>query len=177
MHMKLLNFFVLTFLIISCSSPKVAYDFDTNTDFSQYKTYNYATNLQTGLSPLDEKRLIQAVDASMVNKGFTKTENPSVYIDIQTKQFAQRNGNSVGIGLGGGSRGIGGGISVGLPVGKTKTNQELVLNIIDNTNKQLLWQAIGESALKEGVSPEEKQLHYTNLVVKIFEKYPPNSTK
>ncbi len=55
----------------SCNTIRVNYDYDKNTDFTNYSTYNYYPDMDTGLSPLDAKRLLDAVNAEMQLKGYT----------------------------------------------------------------------------------------------------------
>ena len=50
---------------ISCSTVRVNYDFDKSVDFTNYSTYNYYPEMETGLSDLDSKRLFNAIDSTM----------------------------------------------------------------------------------------------------------------
>ena len=49
---------VITFT--SCASIYVNYDYEKQTDFTKYKTYNYYSDIESGLSELDTKRLLDA---------------------------------------------------------------------------------------------------------------------
>ena len=42
--------YLLLVVVFACAGPRVAYDYDTQKDFSKYKTYNYYPDLKTGLS-------------------------------------------------------------------------------------------------------------------------------
>ena len=57
-------------LFVSCAPIYVNYDFEKSTDFSKFKTYNYYGDMQTGLSALDTKRLLDVLDLKMAQNGF-----------------------------------------------------------------------------------------------------------
>jgi hypothetical protein len=46
-------------LLVSCAPIYVNYDYEEATDFSKYKTYQYFGDMETGLSQLDTKRLLE----------------------------------------------------------------------------------------------------------------------
>src|SRR5690606_37711458 len=108
---------VVGLLSVSCATVRVNYDYDREADFTAYTTYNYFSDLDSGMSQLDERRLIGILDSTLQTKGYRLTEEPDFYINILSNVFQARGGNSVGVGLGGGGRNIGGGISLGIPVG------------------------------------------------------------
>ena len=56
-------------MLISCSAIKVNYDYDKAVDFSNYSTYNYYSDMESGLSQLDEKRLLRALDSTLKARG------------------------------------------------------------------------------------------------------------
>jgi len=118
--MRKLLLILITLLFFSCSVIKVEQDYDKDTDFSSYTTYNYFGDLNTGLNELDDKRLIKAIDATMRMKGFLLTEDPDILINILSVDYLSPVRNNVGIGIGGTGRSVGGGVSVGLPVGQSK---------------------------------------------------------
>lgn len=164
--------FAVTFLF-SCNAIKVNYDYDKAVDFSNYTTYNYYPDMQTGLSELDTKRLLDAVDAEMKAKGIQLTGEPDFFINIESNSFQKPRNNSVGVGLGGGGRNVGGGLSVGIPVGGPKIERQIRFDFVDNENDRLFWQAESQSPFKENVSPEARDENLRNLAAKVFEKYPP----
>ena len=68
--MRFLLGFVVVFLMMSCGAVKVDYDYDRDVDFSKYSTYNYFSDVETGLSQLDERRLIRVLDSTLKTKGY-----------------------------------------------------------------------------------------------------------
>jgi hypothetical protein len=96
-------------------------------------------------------------------------------INIQSTVLRGQATNAVGVGLGGGGGAVGGGISVGIPVGVPNIARQIIIDLVDAKKDLLIWQAISESPYKEGDSPMIKEKKMQELVVKIFEKYPPKS--
>ena len=171
--MKSLKSLFILLLLTSCGAT-VDYDYDSKTDFSKYKTYNYFSDIKTGLSELDAKRLYYALDVAMAAKGLQKSDTPDFYIDIKSKEFQENNRSTVGVGLGGSGRNVGGGISIGIPVGRSKVNRRIVVDFVDDTNTGMFWQAVTESSYNPNAKPEQREAHFTDLATKILSKYPPS---
>lgn len=171
--MRTLKFIGLLLLLSSCGAV-VNYDYESSTDFTQYKTYSYFDDMKTGLSQLDTKRLMRAIDAKLATMGLSRSDNPDFYIDIQSQDVLNRNNSTVGVGAGGGSGGSFGGVSVGIPLGGNQNTRELVIDFVDKKqNERLFWQAVSESTYKQNASPEQREAAFTKLVEKIFSGYPP----
>jgi len=69
--MRFLKATILALLIVSCAPIRVNYDYDKTTSFNNYKTYQYYADMETGLSELDTKRLLNTIDSKMKAKGFS----------------------------------------------------------------------------------------------------------
>jgi len=171
--MKLLRILLFTLLIFSCGSINVNYDYDKQANFSDYKTYNYYSDLETGLSALDTKRMLMVLDQALQTKGLSLSENPDFYINIQSEQYEGTNRNTVGVGLGGGGRNVGGGISLGIPIGQSKVSRQIIIDFIDENKSGLFWQAVAESAFNPNASPEKREASLKAIVDKVLSQYPP----
>lgn len=171
--MKSLKFLALLILLASCGTI-VNYDYEKSTDFGNYKSYNYFDDMKTGLSELDTKRLVRAMDRRLKAMGLTRSENPDFFIDIQSQDIQNRNSSNVGIGVGGGGgRGFGG-VSVGIPVGQNKNTRKIIIDFVDkNKGERLFWQAVSESRYDSNTTPEKREAQFEALVEKVFSKYPP----
>ena len=165
--------FALVLGLISCSSIRVNYDYDPDTDFSGYLTYNYYTDMDTGLNNLDTNRLIDAIDAVMQQKGIKLSEEPEFLINIQSQSFYNPQSSSVGVGVGGTGGDVGGGVSVGIPIGSRSLERELVFDFVDIQKNQLFWQCVSSSNYNENASPEVKERKINEIVAKVFSQYPP----
>ena len=171
--MKPLKISLLALLIVGCAPIRVNYDFDKTTNFSNYKTYNYYSEMNTGLNELDTKRLLNALDAKMTAKGFSLSDSPDFFIDIKSREYQEAARNTVGVGLGGGGRHVGGGISIGLPVGQANMNRQITIDFVDENKKQLFWQAVSESSFNPNAIPEKREARLNAIVEKVLVAYPP----
>ncbi|MEP3837997.1 MAG: DUF4136 domain-containing protein [Algibacter sp.] len=173
--MKFLKIAVLAFLIVSCAPIRVNYDYDKTTSFNTYKTYQYYAEMQTGLSELDTKRLLNAIDAKMQSKGFSFSETPDFFIDIKSQEYQEPQRQTVGVGVGGGGGNVGGGISIGLPIGQANVNRQITIDFVDENKKQLFWQAISESSFNPNATPQKREERLNAIVEKVLNSYPPES--
>ena len=79
----------------------------------------------------------------------------------------------MGLGVGGTGRNVGGGISVGIPVGQSDMERQIYFDLIDSHSERLFWQAISVSSFKENLPPETREAQIQSLAAKVFSKYPP----
>ncbi|WP_291871254.1 DUF4136 domain-containing protein [Maribacter sp.] len=171
--------FSLLFVIVlsSCNAVRVQYDYEKTTDFTNYTTYNYFSDLNTGLSALDTKRLLKSLNITLQSKGMLFSEEPDFYINIESNVYQTSNGNTVGVGVGGSGSSIGGGVSVGIPIGQPNIKREIIFDFVDNKKEMLFWQARSVDSFKDNTSPEKRELHLQELVNKVLDKYPPKVKK
>lgn len=175
--MKILRFIPVFMLLVlgSCASVRVASDFDKNVDFTQYKTFAfYKTGIdKVEVSDLDKKRILRAIEEQMLAKGFTKSENPDLLVNIFTKSREQVDVNTFNAGWGygwgwgwnpwmyGGNR---------TSVSRT-TEGTLFIDLIDAKKKEMIWQGEGEGDLTKNNDKKEERIK--EFVAKILEQYPP----
>ena len=170
------------FLFSSCASTvSVRTDYDTRANFNAYKTFAfYKPSVdELEISDLDKKRILRAVEAAMIRKGFVKSENPDLLVGLTTK--AQRSvrtyGNNFGYGYGFGYGGFRYGGAYWNRGGFVNTYETiegtLYLDLIDANKKELIWQGIGQAPLVQG--PEAKEERINEIVTSILAKYPPNA--
>ena len=171
--MRFFKISLLALLIMGCAPIRVSYDFDKTTNFNNYKTYNYYSDMNTGLTELDTKRLLNALDVRMIVKGFSLSDSPDFFIDIKSKEYQEAQRSRVGVGLGGGGGHVGGGISIGIPVGQAKINRQITIDFVDENKKQLFWQAVSESSFNPNAIPEKREARLNAIVEKVLVAYPP----
>lgn len=172
-QMKSATLLLLTILIMGCAPIRVNYDYDKTTNFSEYKTYQYYGDMKTGLSELDTKRLLDAIDAKMASLGFKVSQTPDFLIDIRSAEFQGGPRNTIGVGLGGGGRNAGGGVSIGIPVGQSNVSRQITIDFVDEKGKGLFWQAISESSFNPNATPENREARLKTIVEKVLAAYPP----
>lgn len=171
--MKFLQILLVTIIVSSCVPIRVNYDYEKTTDFTKYKTYNYYSDLETGMNELDTKRLLAAIDTKLQTKGLTVSVTPDFFINIQSSEFQESQRNTVGVGLGGSGRNIGGGLSIGIPIGQSKINRQIIIDFIDENGKGLFWQAVSESNFHPIASPSTREEKLKAIVEKVLSQYPP----
>eukprot|EP00179_Madagascaria_erythrocladioides_P026442 CAMPEP_0198345646 /NCGR_PEP_ID=MMETSP1450-20131203/75283_1 /TAXON_ID=753684 ORGANISM="Madagascaria erythrocladiodes, Strain CCMP3234" /NCGR_SAMPLE_ID=MMETSP1450 /ASSEMBLY_ACC=CAM_ASM_001115 /LENGTH=172 /DNA_ID=CAMNT_0044051003 /DNA_START=1 /DNA_END=519 /DNA_ORIENTATION=+ len=170
--MRSLSILVLSILLASCGAT-VAVDYEERTDWSNYQSYQFYPNIESGLSELDNKRIAKAVDSVFGTSVYTRSENPQFLINFYAKEALSSSRNTIGVGLGGGGGNVGVGGSVGIPIGGPKIEQQITIDFIDAQKDQLIWQAVVDCSLREKATPEQKDKHYLLAVQKALKKFPP----
>lgn len=171
--MRLIKYSFLLLFIAACNSPRAVYDYDQQVNFDQYQTYAIYPDLQTGLSQLDESRLLESLNRKLQEKGFTKSDEAGIYVNVYSKRFEQDNRSRVGVGVGGGGGNVGVGVSGGIPLGQMDTYFELTFDFIDVKNDALIWQAVVETPFDLNDEPQKRQERFDRIVSKALEGYPP----
>lgn len=169
--------FAFLLLLSSCSSVRVATDYDTKANFVAYKSFAfYKPGIdKVDISDLDKKRILRAIEAELIAKGMQKSSNPDVLISLFTKSRERVDINdnvSWGFGFGWGWNPWMWGGANRLNVNQY-TEGTLFIDIIDAKDKQLVWQGIGSGALSVRTSAERKEARINEFVKKILDKYPP----
>lgn len=171
--MKKLLPVIFLFICFSCG-VRVHYDYEKTTDFTQYQSYSYFLNMNTGLSELDAKRLFKAIDETMALKGISLAEDSDFIINIESSTYQDNRSNStVGVGVGGGGGNVGGGISVGIPIGQANVTRQIKFDFVDAKTNQLFWQAISEGSFNPNATPEKQEAALQSMVEKVMKNYPP----
>ena len=160
-------------LVTSCAPIYVNYDYEKQHDFTKYKTYNYYSDLETGLSELDTKRLLSFMDETLKAKGFSLSSTPDLFINITSSEFHESQNSTVGVGVGGGGGNVGGGISIGIPIGQQNVNRQIIFDFIDENGIGLFWQAVSESSFNPNAKPEQRESRLKAIVDKVLAGYPP----
>lgn len=162
-------------LIWSCSPMQVMHDYDDKQDFSSYSTFGFYPEINSGLSELDEERLIEATKSVLESKGFSFSETPDLYINFKSEMFRQQSNNSIGLGVGSGGGGINVGVGGAIPIGGSSSYIALTIDLVDAKENDLKWQAITERRFNPGADPGTKSKIFETIVTKAFQKYPPEN--
>ena len=172
---KLLSLLFITAFISSCSSVRVASDYDDRTDFSVYKTYGFFEPgiEKVDISDLDRNRILRALEDEFAKKGFTKSENPDLLVNFFTKARQEVDVNQFYAGWG---YGWGWGWNPWMWGGNyttvsTSTEGTLYIDLIDAKKKELVWQGIGTGVLT--MDREKKEERIREFVTNILAQFPP----
>ncbi|MCM4155270.1 DUF4136 domain-containing protein [Gramella sp. AN32] len=165
---------LLAVFFTSCSSVRVASDYDREANFGNYGSYAFFKPGidKADISDLDKKRILRAIEVEMEKKGFTKSEDPDLLVSIFTKTNENINiyqgGNPYwGYGWGWSPWYWGSGFNT---VNRTSEGT-LYIDLIDSEGKELVWQGMGTAALASEVNKKQERIN--EIVAKIMEKYPP----
>ena len=173
--------YVLAFVLTSCSSIKVATDYDTKVNFSKYKTFAFFKPGidKADVSDLDKKRILRAIESELLAQGFTKSDNPDMLVSIFTKSRQKINvnqNNNFGYGFGWGwNPWMWNGMNNNVNVSQT-TEGTLFVDFIDKEKKELVWQGIGTGALRIQ-NREKKEERIKLYVAEIISRFPPGKEK
>ncbi|HLV40551.1 MAG TPA: DUF4136 domain-containing protein [Xanthomarina sp.] len=172
----LTSFLLVT--IMSCSTVRVASDYDKEVDFSKYKTFAfYKPGIDKAeINDLDKRRMLRAIESELLAKGFTKSETPDLLVSIFTKSREKVNVYQSGYYPYG--YGYGWGWSPyyygNYNTVNTSTEGVLYVDLIDATKKELVWQGVGTGYLSSSSSKKEERIQ--EFVSSIMAKYPPGAT-
>ena len=177
--MKFLRFLpVLSLLLIvsSCTTVRVAADYDKNANFGNYESFAF---FKPGIdkaevSDLDKKRILRAIDAELALKGMRKNDKPDILVSIFTKERQRVDvyNNNFGFGWGWNPWWYGG---FGGNTVSQSTEGSLYIDLIDAKTNELVWQGLGTARLITHCSVEKKEERIREIVKEIVAQYPPGS--
>ncbi|MBZ0327015.1 MAG: DUF4136 domain-containing protein [Altibacter sp.] len=177
--MKIINFLPLVLVVVlsSCTTVRVATDYDKNANFNNYTSYAfYKPGIDKAkISDLDKKRILRAIDNELMVKGMAKSENPTLLISIFTKEKERVDVYQRNFGYGWGWNPWWYGSYYGNSISKT-TEGTLYIDLIDAKSNELVWQGMGTADLVTR-NMEKKEERIREIVREILTEYPPGSTK
>ncbi|MFT5704617.1 MAG: hypothetical protein ACI8SK_000565 [Shewanella sp.] len=172
---NLISVLFTSVLLSACTStPKSDYDVDY--DFTQLNTYQEKAPAQSN-DPLSASRIQAAITHTLNEKGFTQKKSQADFevtfgyrIDDKPKD------SGLSIGLGTGTWGNGGGVSVGtslgIPIGSDTTKiQTIQIDIINPVTNRLIWRGTDSFDFDHG--GEQKVADTQAAVSNILSQFPP----
>ncbi|CAM1334905.1 DUF4136 domain-containing protein [Tenacibaculum aestuariivivum] len=171
---RLLFLPIIALFINSCSTVRVATDYDTKVDFNNYKTFAfYKKGIdKAAISDLDKKRIMRAIEKELIAKGMTKSASPDILVSLFTKSRERINVND----------NMYGGFYYPFYYGMNRINVSqytegtLFIDLLDAQKKELVWQGIGTGTLSTS-NVERKEAKVKEFVKEIIAKYPPEVNK
>ena len=170
---KIVPFAIALLFLTSCQSVRVVADYDKAAPFNSYKTFGFHKEGvdRAEISDLDKRRILKAIETSLLEKGFTKSETPDLLVNFFTKEKQQvniynNNFNSFGWGWGWGGPYFGTQYNV-----SNSTQGTLYIDLIDTKRKELIWQGIGQGNISTSVNYKDERIN--EFVASILGKYPP----
>ena len=164
---------LLLFIATSCSTVKVAADYDKTANFNDYKTFAfYKTGIDKAeINDIDKRRILRAIETDLLAKGFSKSENPDMLVSIFTKSRKEVNIHNDNFGYYGYSWRWNPYYWQNQSTVSQSTQGDLYIDLIDAKKKELVWQGQGSGYLTQNTNKKEERIK--EFVSKILEKYPP----
>ena len=171
---KIVLMILLGTLVSSCSSVNVSSDFDRNATFSTYKTYAFTKEAEAiAVDDINRPRIFNAVTSELGAKGFTKSDQPDVLIDLKLTAAYKQSATAYDYYGSGYPYGWGGGFTTTTINVENYAEGTLFVDMIDASKKQLVWQGRAVGTLEEHASPEQREKRINDAVKQIFTAYPP----
>jgi hypothetical protein len=171
--------FLFSFILITSCGPTltVTYDYDHTANFSQYKTFRIVKLEQQyqALSQLNQNRIINAVQAQMIAKGFTPSDNADLLVNITSILKNQKELVANSYGYGGGYRPYawgGGNMSTTVNV-QNYTAGSLIIEVATSSGNKLLWEGIGNQDIDAPSNNPDKTV--PAIVQKVMASFPPGT--
>ena len=183
-----LSLTLLMLFVASVSFSQAKADYDKTVDFSKYKTYSFA-GWQDGsdaiLNDFDKKRIHEAFRNEFTARGMEYVQSGgdavvTLFITTADKVNTTAYTNYTG-GMGYSGRwgyaygGMGMGTATTTVSESEWTEGTLVVDMYDESSKNLVWQGILTSTVKE--NPQKREKSIPKNVSKLMKKYPVSPVK
>jgi len=181
----------LALFLLTCSvihAQEVRTNYLAGTDFSKYRTYAWAEEVQ-GMPAIAgvpdqilDTQVKQAVDSQMAARGFTRIAEgkPDLLLSYQLLIDKEKQLNGVGDNLGnwGGGWGPWGG-GLGTFSANTSSNYigTFVVGMYDPAAKKLVWIGGAQHAIEPSKKPEKNQERLNKGAQKLLKDFPPGHNR
>jgi hypothetical protein len=157
----------------------VRYNFDSNADFSKYKTYKWVDIKGDRPDDLTDRQIRDTLDGELAKKGLSKSDSDSadLFVGYQTAINTEKEVTSFDSGWGYGPGWRYGGMGTGISTSTTSTLYvgALTLDMYDSSKKQLVWRGVASKTLDTKAKPEKRQKNLQKGAAKLLKNYPPKS--
>ena len=165
-------FFILILMVLtaSCSSVyNVTHDYNPNTDFSRFKSYDWLPMPESIQSdPITINRIKTAVNSELQAKGLKMTAtNPDFLIATHVGENEKAQITDWGYGYYGTYWGHSRITAYQYPEGS------LILDFVDSKSKDLIWRGSAKADISSATSPENRLKLVNDAVQQILKIFPP----
>lgn len=171
--------FLFFLTMAGCGGPKINLDFDPGVNFSRLRNYTWQPQTdKKSDNPLIDERIRFAVDQVLNEKNYQMISSGKADFSVDYRYQISRASPSsdvhTGVGIGGGSSGMFGGISIGtFGFGNDKDQATLTINIYDTFSGRLIWQGSNTRRAPELSNPAASAAEIIRQVDAILAKFPP----
>lgn len=168
-------------LLLSACSTTIQTDFDTQADFSKYSSYAWFIKPEknkpptAGANQIVDRRIRRAIAGQLASKGFSETsaERADFLVTYYVSLSQQIRMYPTGWGYGWGPYwGFGYGWWPGWGYGGTYVYNEgtIIVDVIDQGRRQLVWRGVVSRALSKSSSSQEK---IDKAIARLMRGFPP----
>lgn len=175
---------ILSMLVFlqSCTGINVSSGYDTRANFKAYHTYAFTSGLRrSSLSRHDKQYIAGAICAELELRGYDMADPVDLLVDVQVK--SKQRGKQVSSDR----TTVEDPDVVKYQVGEEFMNASndldrlkdgtMIINIVDNHERKLIWRGIGISTLDQKGIGEIREANINYAIAMIFRNYPISVTK
>ena len=167
-NQKIFLLVCIALVTTSCYSISVRHDYDTDTDFSSLKTFDWMKDPITAISSAREaivkstlldRRVKEAVNSQLAVKGLKQdAADPDFlivyYISVEDKLK-----------------------DYGSRYDRVREYREgtLILDFVDRDTMEIIWRGIAQRTLDPNPTPEKMKKNVDEAVEKLFDNFPPSN--
>ena len=173
-------FVLVALLLVGCAPISVSVDYDTQVDFSGYRSWGWlpepdATGSPRADSPLLHQRIRQAIEAQLASQGYVVAADPQLrvgyHVSTETKLDVRTVNSHYGYGHWNGR-------NVDIRGEATTYVNEyergrLVIDVVDTLRNALVWRGVGERRLRSEPTSDQVTQSVRQAVAEILERFPP----
>ena len=175
---------VMIALVAACASgTKIQSDYDHSVDFSQYRTYGYYSPMgieNANYSSLLGQMFREAIDAQMLPKGYVKSDNPDILINVSARLEDKTKVTTMSDPMYGGYYGYRGGMydpwggyGYGTSTHVSQYTEGTVnVDMVDPDQKRMLWEGIAIGRIDEKQSSAKLREDIKAGIAEMFANYP-----
>lgn len=184
---QICNGFIIFVSVLSagCASQNVNTDYDKSYNFKSLKSFAWLKSPQEDLkampkvSELNHKRIREAIERTLINRGYTKSVGNSkdFYVNYHTSLTRRIDPSPVnayyGVGRHFGRGSVG--ITFGGPIASHSEYEEetLIIDIVSGRDKKLVWRGDSSHQIDRSQTPEQRTKEVNEVVAEILSAYPP----
>lgn len=163
---------LLPLVLVACATPAPRIVTDRTASAPECRAMAWAPVDDRPLTLVDQQ-LRELLLATMGDKGYALDADGAdclLYHRFGTGQAAPRSGPSVGLGVGGGSSRVGGGVGLSFPIGGgSRTGAQLVVDVVDAARNEQVWGATAELTL---AGPQPTRAELADAVARLLHQFP-----
>ncbi|MGM0450122.1 MAG: DUF4136 domain-containing protein [Pseudomonadota bacterium] len=166
---------LLLALVSGCARYAVT-DYDSGAGFDSYSTYRFADRGEDSVQGLDAARIERALKRALADEGFTQADaEPDVLMRyrIEDEVRTESRGPRLGLGFGFGRSPFTFGVAHSPVQTREIREGQLVVEMVDPTIEQIVWEGRGQRFLSESQDREERTELIEQIIEAMFEQYPP----